>query len=236
MENDIHTRDEMIKQFTEIMEALPDREQSFEQEQEQEPQTESDYFDEFQDSKQDFAKGNAPLMFDRQMSEENIVKWQLQVDWTRIEQIIRGYKPKTDEKGNEYFESIPNHYLNDNGVNEVLNILSFYLSKEIFLAAYKSEDTNIRVKQFAQEFNDYVFDNLDELGMDTKEKKKKAKMLVLNIVNLVDASYSRSIGGEERKSLRETIHISQTGQLNNPMRQEDHIMPQKRGIISRMLG
>jgi len=231
-EKDIHPKDEMEGAFDEIIETLPNEPQG--KIPEPEPEEPEDYFGEYQDPTQNYGRPNAPLMFDKGYQEDNIFKWQLQVDWTRIEQIIRGYQPKTDDKGNEYFESIKDHFLNEKGVNEILNILSFYISKEIFLSAYTEKQADLRIKQFSAEFNDFVFDNLEELGMNTQEKKKKAKMLVLNVINLVDASYSRAVGGEERRSLRQNIHITQSGNLDNHNRPEQNIMPQKKGMFARV--
>lgn len=136
-----------------------------------------------------------PLMFGDE-GKENLVADLLKVDWERVEHIIRGHKPQVDDKGNEYFVRIEEHYLNDNGVNSILHFLSFYLSKEIKLGRYSVDQVELIMKNFAKQFTDFFYDNIEEFGLDTPKKKKMSKMFVQSVIDLVDASYTNAIEGK----------------------------------------
>lgn len=136
-----------------------------------------------------------PLMFGDE-GKENLVADLLKVDWERVEHIIRGHKPQVDDKGNEYFVKIEEHYLNDNGVNSILHFLSFYLSKEIKLGRYSVDQVELIMKNFAKQFTDFFYDNIEEFGLNTPKKKKMSKMFVQSVIDLVDASYTNAIEGK----------------------------------------
>lgn len=175
----------------------------------EEPKQEKDYLDDFtpetNGSQKQFSQ---PLMFNDD-GKDNLVLNLLKVDWERIEHIIRGHKPKIDEDGNEYFVKIENHYLNDYGVNSMLHFLSFYLSKDIKLGRYKEEQVQKIMNQFSKQFTDFFFDNIEEFGLDTPEKKKMSKMFVQAVIDLVDASYSCAIGGKTIELLLKQFQVLQ---------------------------
>jgi hypothetical protein len=192
-----------------------------------------DYLDDFEE---DISQQNRsqPVMFNDEFRTENLVMWQLRVDWDRIEHIIRGHKPKIDEKGNEYFEKIDSHYLNEYGVNNILHFLSFYLSKEIFLARYTEEAVNLRLKHFSRQFINFFYNNLNEFGLDTPQKVKMAPMFCQSVIDLVDASYSRAIGGKTADLINKQFSVMQNQPIENQMNNQPN--PQRKGMIQRMFG
>jgi len=176
-----------------------------------------DYLNDFDSKNSEYQQPNsAPVMFGDDTKDTNIIFWQLRVDWDRIEHVLRGHKPKVDAKGNEYFTRIDDHYLNDYGVNMVLHFLSGYLSKEIFLARYKQEKADIILSQFSRKFTHFFYDNIVEFGMDTPKKKKVAPMFVQMVIDLVDASYSRAIGGKTSDLINKQYMVSQNQPLDRP--------------------
>lgn len=169
---------------------------------------ETDYLDEIPQMQRVDRPQSQPLMFSGE-AKENLIADLLKVDWERIEHIIRGHKPKVDDEGNEYFVKIEGHYLNDNGVNQVLHFLTFYLGKEIQLSRYDSEDVEIRMKQFSQQFTDWFYDNVEEFGLDTPAKKKMSKMFVHAVIDLVDASYRHAIEGRTIELMLKQFQVLQ---------------------------
>ena len=201
----------------EVEATLPLEEKSFEEELPEQPeQPKEDYLDEQpnQQQQQNQKQFSQPMMFNEE-GKENLIENLLKVDWVRIEHIVRGHKPKVDDKGNEYFVKIEEHYLNEYGVNAILHYLSFYMSKEIKLGRYSIEQVQIIMKNFAKQFTDFFFDNIEEFGLDTPKKKKMSKMFVQAVIDLVDASYSCTIEGKTIELMLKQFSVMQQEPLYN---------------------
>jgi len=202
----IYNEMDMPKQ--ELEETLPIEEKAFEEalpEQAEKP----DYLDQGPTQQTpNQTNYSQPLMFNDE-GKENLIENLLKVDWERIEHIIRGHKPKIDPDGNEYFVKIENHYLNENGVNSILHYLSFYLSKDIKLGRYSIEQVELIMRNFAKQFTDWFFDNLEEFGLNTPQKKKMCKMFVQSVIDLVDASYSCAIEGKTIELMLKQFSVMQ---------------------------
>lgn len=195
-----------------------------------------DYLEEFNPQQNNQQKQfSQPLMFQNE-EKENLIKELLRVDWERIEHIIRGHKPMTDSEGNEYFVKIEGHYLNEKGVNSILHYLSFYLSKDIKLGRYSAEQAQIIVRQFAREFTDWFYDNIEEFGLDTPEKKKMSKMFVHSVIDLVDASYSCTIEGKTIELLLKQFQVLQQQPLYESNNQFQNPQKQKASVFQRIFG
>lgn len=208
--------EEMNTPMRDVEETLP-IEYTKEQPEEQPPQLQrpepQDYLDDFNQTQNRQRNQSQPLMFSGE-DKENLIADLLKVDWERIEHIIRGHKPKVDEDGNEYFVKIEGHYLNDNGVNSILHFLSFYLSKDIKLGRYTSDQVEMIMRNFAKQFVDFFYDNIEEFGLDTPAKKKMSKMFVQSVVDLVDASYSCAIEGRTIELMLKQFTVMQQQPLN----------------------
>lgn len=227
---------EMSLPQDEIESTLPYEEVSQVLQPSQQQATKKDYLDDFtpvQNTNRNFSQ---PLMFNDE-KDDNLIRNLLRVDWERVEHIIRGHKPKVDAEGNEYFVKIEEHYLNENGVNSVLHFLSFYLSKEIFLARYSADEVHLVMKNFAKQFTDFFFDSLEEFGLNTPQKKKMSKMFVHAVIDLVDASYSKAIEGKTAELIFKQFQVLQQQPLesyhNNPMMNSPR---PKAGVMQRIFG
>ena len=211
--NPYEEMDSVVDEFNETLDKTDRPKKEEETEQPQEP--EKDYLDEPAPQKQNTNRNySQPLMFNDE-KDENLIRSLMRVDWERIEHIIRGHKPKVDNEGNEYFVSIEGHYLNEYGVNSILHFLSFYLSKEIFLARYSMEQVEMILKQFSIQFIDFFYDNVEEFGLNTPEKKKMSKMFVQSVIDLVDASYSKAIEGKTAELTFKQFQVLQQQPLND---------------------
>jgi len=155
-------------------------------------------------------------MFDKEEN-QNLVKWQLDIqeELERIEHLLRGHIPGYDDKGNEVWKESPieEQVFNDRGVREILKILTWYLNKNFVLSNFSEEQIDQRVLQFANTLTDFIFINYEDFGLDTKEKMKHFPMVIMNIVNTVEASYNRALNGGERESLRTARTVNQTEPL-----------------------
>ena len=197
----------------------------------------NDYLDEFTPQQNNVQRQHSqPLMFNEE-KDENLIKSLLRVDWERIEHIIRGHKPKIDEEGNEYFVKIDNHYLNEYGVNSILHYLSFYLSKDIKLGRYSYDQVQLIMSQFARQFTDWFFDNIEEFGLDTDEKKKMGKMFCFSVIALVDASYSASIEGKTLELILKQFQVLQQEPLTqSPYPSSFNSQNKKASVFQRIFG
>lgn len=156
-----------------------------------------------------------------QEQEENLIKYQLNIDaeLERIEHLLRGHTIKIDKQGNEYWEEPKTEeekIFNDLGVKEVLKLLKWYLNKNIILSNYSEEMINLRIKQLGFALTDFIFCNYDRFGWNDEHKIKHFEMVVMNIINTIEASYFRALHGGERDSLRTARHVTQSQNMINP--------------------
>jgi len=159
---------------------------------------------------------NAPTFFKNE-EQDNLIRWQLDIheELERIEHLLRKHIPKTDKKGKVYFVAPPEEMqiFNETGINEVLNLLAWYLNKNILLSNFKEDEIKIRCLQFHNYLTDFIFNNYQRFGLDTKEKIKHFPMIVMNLTNTVEASYNRALNGGERSSLRTARSVIQNEPL-----------------------
>jgi len=227
--------EEMNFSREEVEATLPLEEKSYE-ENLPEAQPKKDYLDDVPNQQQGQKQFSQPMMFNEE-GKDNLIENLLKVDWERIEHIIRGHKPKVDSEGNEYFVKIEEHYLNENGVNSILHYLSFYMSKEIKLGRYSIEQVQVIMKNFAKQFTDFFFDNIEEFGLNTPQKKKMSKMFVQSVIDLVDASYSCAIEGKTIELMLKQFSVMQQEPLYNDSYNPQQQMQKPRPtIMQRIFG
>jgi len=162
---------------------------------------------------------NAPTMFNSD-NFDNLIKWQLDIkeELSRIEHLLRKHVPKLDSKGEMYYAEPTKEaeLFNETGVNEIMNILAWYLNKNIILSNFDEKEIKQRCLQFHIYLTDFIFMNYQRFGLTDKEKIKHFPMVVMNITNTVEAAYSRALNGGERDSLRTARQVMQTEPISNP--------------------
>lgn len=102
--------------------------------------------------------------------------------------------------------------LNSEGIRKIMLELQTYINRHIILGDYEENDINKILKDYSKKVADLIYMKYDELGMDNDDKRQDYASIVMNLVNLVYASYSRAKDGGERRSLREMISIQQSHQ------------------------
>lgn len=162
---------------------------------------------------------SAPTMFNEE-NYDNLIKWQLDIkeELVRIEHLLRKHVPKMDEHGNTYYEdpTPENQILNEVGINEIMNLLAWYLNKNIILSNFSEEDIMLRCEQFHTHLTDFIFNNYQRFGLNDKEKIKHYPIMVMNVTNTIEAAYNRALNGGERDSLRTARQVMQTEPIMNP--------------------
>lgn len=194
-----------------------------------------------QQSKFNDPRSNSRLSSFSSIENENLVKFQLQLDdiLERIEHILRGDIPKFKD-GHIIWTDNPHpekNSLNENGVQEFMGILAMYVNRDVIMGDYSNKEINIKVFDFGRRLNNLVFMKDAELGIDTEEKRKGCDMLIGKMVDIVHATYKRALDGAEKRSLREMISISQatSTQLGAGVTVNNQGMPQKeRGLLNPM--
>jgi len=172
---------------------------------------------------------------------DDIARYQLELNdlLEQTEHILKGdivvwENGAKDWKANPFPENNP---LNDEGIRKVMLELQNYINRHVVLGDYDTDDINRIMKDYGNKVKDLIFMKYDEMGMDTEIKRQEYASLVMNIVNLVYASYSRAKDGGERRSLREMINIQGTYQQSGMAGGQQMIngQPQKqRGILNPM--
>jgi hypothetical protein len=200
-------------------------------------------FAEMELAKENMNQQNNPISNASQSSfmgseQENLIKWQLELDsiLERIEHILRGDKIKF-ENGNIYWipsEDSKKERLNDDGVSEVMRILSMYLNRNTILSNYDEDTINYKVFDFGTELADLLFLKYDEFGWDTLEKRKEYAMIVREVVDIVHSAYLRALHGMERDSLREARSIHQTQPIGGETNFNigGSMVPRERGVLN----
>ena len=162
-------------------------------------------------------KMNQAVTLFSEKEDDNIIKWQLDIERSllRIERLLRKQIPKRDPKTNAvYYADCPeNELFNEYGINEIMNLLSWYVSKEVILSIYDDAQINQIMFQFGEEVIDFVYTNMEKFGLDNEDKKKHYPMVVMNIINLVDATYRKALNGKTLDNLKTARVVSQTEQL-----------------------
>lgn len=230
--------EEMESARREVEETLPIEQDAYEDSiPEGKPkQNQRDYLEDYTPQQNNNRNFSQPLMFNEE-GKDNLIADLLKVDWIRIEHIIRGHKPKIDLKsGEEYFVKIDDHYLNENGVNSILHFLSFYLSKDIKLGRYSEEQVEIIMKNFARQFTDFFYDNIEEFGLNTPSKKKMSKMFVHSVIDLVDASYSCAIQGRTIELMLKQFSVMQQEPIGEPNFNPNGNQQRKPNFLQRIFG
>lgn len=143
------------------------------------------------------------------------------------------------EKGIKIWKNNPKpetNTLNKGGIRKVMLDLQTYINRHIILGDYDEKDINKIMKDYGKKISNLIFMKYEEMGMDTEEKRQEYVSLVINIINLVYASYSRAKDGAERRSLREMINIQQSHQTGGMMGgvTVNPASPKTRGILNPM--
>lgn len=110
---------------------------------------------------------------------------------------------------------IPDILLNDEGVNEVLNLLAWYVNKTFLLSDFDEDEINLRVWHLGKDLASFLHKKYKDFGLDTPEKLPYYDMLCTNLTNTIEAVYHRALYGKERDSLRQARIVSQSENLNS---------------------
>lgn len=142
---------------------------------------------------------------------DDIARYQLELNdlLEQTEHILKGDIVKWEAnmkvwKPNPHPENNP---LNEEGIRKIMLDLQNYINRHVILGDYEDADINRIMTDYGKKVADLIFMKYEEMGMDTEEKRQEYASLVMNVVNLVYASYSRAKDGGERRSLREMINI-----------------------------
>lgn len=99
--------------------------------------------------------------------------------------------------------------LNEYGVQEVMNILSLYITKETFLSWYKEDRIYEIMGDLGNQLNRFFLINSKAIGLDTEYKKTKYPLIIVTLVHAVENAYRRALLGNENKGTREGILVTQ---------------------------
>jgi len=171
----------------------------------------------------------------------DIARYQLELNdlLEQTEHILKG-DVVTWEKGVSIWSPNPHpedNPLNSEGIRKVMLELQTYINRHVILGDYEENDINRIMRGYGKKVANLLFMKYEEMGMDTEVKRQEYASLVLNIVNLVYASYSRAKNGGERRSLREMISQQYTNTSQAGMGGGVVVNPQQqrqRGVLNPM--
>ncbi len=163
----------------------------------------------------------------------NLIEYQLDMDniLERIEHLLKGEKLVV-KKGVASYEAAAEdeRVFNEYGVQFLMNIMSFYLNRNTVLSNYSEERIYQILFDLGNELTDQIFLSYKKMGMNTREKKKRYSIIVLELIHTVESAYNRALQGGERESLRTARMVTQNADPS--MRMQQPIAPtQKRSIF-----
>jgi len=152
-------------------------------------------------------------------ADENLIKWQLNLEQEkdRIFHILKGDRLKLNEKGNEYWvEPLDKNsaILNDYGIDYVMGVLESFLNRNIILSKFEDKRIDQICLDLGNQLTNDIYNDYENMGMDTIEKRKKYPMLIMKIIINIEASLKRALDGGERSSLRKVMSVTQ---IDNPL-------------------
>lgn len=144
----------------------------------------------------------------------------LDSDYKNMELDIKGlryvtYTDRTSGKKIVELERRENHYLSEEGAEDLLMELKGHLSSDIKLGILTQDEFLMTMEIVRKTFIKYIRNNLERLGMDTENKQRKARPLIVMILNRIRAVYSRSISGIENKRSHGDINLSGALDMEN---------------------
>ena len=150
----------------------------------------------------------------------NLIQYQLGSDdiLDKIEHFLKGDIIKVDKEGNVFYEAQSNQdlvLLNSYGVNIIMQILGNYVNRNTNLSFYDEARVNEILADFGDELADFVLCNYERIGLDTEYKKSRYKLLVLNILHIIESAYRRALMGKEREGINSTRIVTQTEGLGS---------------------
>ncbi len=133
-------------------------------------------------------------------------------DYEDLELDIRGlrYVSYRDRDGKEIIEleRKKDHYLSVEGAEDLIMELKGHLSTDIKLG-FLTEKEFLKTQQIiTKTLIKYIRNNLERLGMDTEEKQRKARPLIVMLLNRIRSVYSQSIQGKVNRSSHGDISLS----------------------------
>lgn len=127
----------------------------------------------------------------------------LSSDFEDLELEIRGlrYVKVIDDKGREkvILEKKTDHYLSDDGAEDILTELKAYLNPDNKLGRMTHEEFLRSQEIIRKAFTKYFRKSLYRLGMDTEDKQRKMRPLATMILLRIRQVFSRSIEGKENQ-------------------------------------
>jgi len=211
------------------------------------------------DKNRQLIKGQTSMF--ESIDDENLIKWQLDLegDKDKIYHLLKGDKIEEDGEGNTIYvtpENIREIPFCDYGVSMIMQIINYYLTKNIILSNYDLVTIDWKVLDFGEALNDYFCNHYEELlriptveeakkilaGQKKKitieriresqedYRKEKLKILPLvhqAIVNTVHSAYLRAYRGGERESLRTARTVTQSEPLAHNLPYSPAVQPRK---------
>ena len=139
-------------------------------------------------------------------------------DFEDLEMEIRGlrYYKELDIHGSYIITTKrrANHYLSEDGAEDLLLELKAHLSSDIKLGILTMDEFKMTQDIIRKFLISYVSNNLFMLGMDTEEKQRKAPTLLVMMLARIRAVYSRSVAGIENQRSHGDIKLSGDLDLN----------------------
>lgn len=159
------------------------------------------------------SSNNDPLGWSSSFSDRNIdsnmIKAQMETQelLERLEHFYRGDFQKPNEKGKLIW--VPQKdkelvTLNDFGVSSMMEIVSKYLDKNTVLSYYTEERIYEVLADLGDDLVTFMFCNYEKMGMDTRFKRSKFRILITSTLHIIESAYRRAIRGQTFENLNQS--------------------------------
>lgn len=132
---------------------------------------------------------NAQMSLYGNVDNENLIVYQLDIksELDYIYHLLRGDIIKEDEHGNRRFveaEEEDSKPFNEFGTQIIMNILSFYLSKNTLLSNYEIEEINDKILDLGIDLSDLIFNRYEEMMMTTTFEHEFEELFGTKLIEL----------------------------------------------------
>lgn len=178
----------------------------------------------------------APAMYGAP-NKQNLVEWELDFkgEIEDIERLLRCDVLVRDTKTNrEEWIRNPDHesiVLNEQGVNDILREIILLVNKNKVLSNYDINEIKARVRLIGHELRAFIYNNYERYGIDNEYKMNNYPVMVLAILDVIEAAFRRALNGETHRGLNEARIVQQNEPLySNAQYPQQPQLTQKRGI------
>lgn len=150
---------------------------------------------------------------------DSIIRFRLELDKekSKLEHFFAGDVKVFDDKLGEIWIENPEEAertFNKRGVRLLVEQLEIFTMKNTLLSSYDLDRINNILQELGYTILDFIYNNAEELGMDSEYKQSKLKLTLVTILFTIESVYRRAFGGAESNTTAPNLSVHQIDNAN----------------------